>query len=175
MNTVMKYDKQLQGVVGAEAGVLGQLQRQVLQGRRQRVGKNVERVGDQAFPLIGAEQKDDEQCAVDQPQQVETEVPPAGQADGVPKAGNSQTVSAALPNPPWRSRSVGVIAVPAVGRHGAAKPHPLGVRLATGVEVQPRMVGKDLDARPHDEHHESRLRKCCQRKHQGTRTRRCDY
>jgi hypothetical protein len=50
-----------------------------------------------------------------------------------------------------------VITVTLVCGHRVAQPHPLGVRFAAGIEVQPRVVGKNLDARSHDEHHEQQV------------------
>ncbi|MEI2729466.1 MAG: hypothetical protein V9E85_10185 [Candidatus Nanopelagicales bacterium] len=51
----------------------------------------------------------------------------------------------------------GIRAVSAIFGHRTAQPKPLSVRLTAGVQVEARMVGEDLQARPNDEDHEEEV------------------
>ncbi len=75
----------LQPVVRGESSVDGELERQVLHRCGRGVREHSERAGDQPFPLAGAEQQDEEDGAVDQPEEVEAEVPPPRESDRMPE------------------------------------------------------------------------------------------
>ena len=77
---------QLQAVVGHPAVFGRPVQRQVLDQHRHGVREDVPAGGHQPSPLRGREQQHVEDHAVEQPQGVDAQVPPAGEADRVTKA-----------------------------------------------------------------------------------------
>ncbi len=79
----------LQAVVSGPAVVDGPVQREVLDEDRRRVRQHVPARGHEAFPPAGREQQGIEDGAVGQPQDVDAEMPPPGQADGVAEPGQA--------------------------------------------------------------------------------------
>ena len=140
---------QLQAVVGRPA-VLGRpVQREVLDQHRQRVGEHVPAGRHEALPPAGREQQDVEDHAVEQPQRVDAEVPPARQADRVAKprqADLARKADRVLLGRPQR-----------VGRHRLLDPEPVPAGRGVPRPVQPRVVGEDLHARADDEDHEEQV------------------
>ena len=65
------------------------VQRQVLDQHRQSVREDIPAGRHQTAPLRRREQQDVEHQAVEQPQHVDAQVPPAGQPDGVPDPGQA--------------------------------------------------------------------------------------
>ena len=141
--------EQLQAVVGDPA-VLGRpVQRQVLDQHRHGVGEHVPARRHQPPPLAGREQQDVEDDAVEQPQGVDAEVPPAGQPDRVPQPGQADLAGQAdrvLLRGPQR-----------IGGHRLLDPEPVPARGAVPGPVQPGMVGEDLHPGPDDEDHQEQV------------------
>ena len=102
--------------------------------------------------MAGSEQQHVEDRAVEQPQDVDAEMPPPSQPDGMAKPGQSQLTG---------QRDRIVLGGPQrVVRHRLGHPQPL-VLAGRGVatEVQPWMIAQDLDPGADDEHHQEQVEK----------------
>ena len=135
--------EQLKTVVGDPA-VLGRpVQRQVLDQYRHCIRKHSPGGRHHPTPLSGREQQDIEDEAVEQPQRIGPEMPPAGQADRVadPRQPDlsRQADRVLLRRPQRLVRNRLLDAKPVLA--GSAVPRP----------VQPRMITEDLQSRPDDE------------------------
>ena len=137
---------ELQAVVVGPAAFRRPVEGQVLDCHREGVRDNVPVQRDQAHPLSGGEQEDEEHEPVCQPQSVDAEVPPAGEPDGVSPAGEAD---------PVRQRDRVVFGgVKRVGRHRLLHPEPLFARGGVPRPVEPRMIREHRHAGPDDEDHE---------------------
>ena len=140
---------QLQTVVGGPATFGRPVQREVLDQHRQRVREHVPAGGNEALPSGGREQQGDEDHAVEQPERVDAEVPPAREADRVAKPRQTDLARKAdrvLLGRPER-----------VGRHRLLDPKPVLAGRGVARPIQPGVVGENLDARADDEDHEEQV------------------
>ena len=105
-------------------------------------------------PMASGEQQHVKDQAVQEPQHIDTEMPPARQADGVTKARKTdlsrQADRVLLRRPRLLSRHLFLEAEPVLAR--CAVPGP----------GQPRMVTEDLCARPEDEDHQEHVEEVLQ-------------
>src|SRR5262249_57402612 len=104
---------------------------------------------DETLPLVGREQQNAKEDAVDGPQHVDREVPPACEPDGMAQAWDAK---------PAGQRDGIVLGGPhAVRRHGMREPEPLRSWGAVAIPIKPRVIGQDLDTGAHDEEHEEHV------------------
>ena len=99
--------------------------------------------------MASGEQQHVKDQAVQEPQRIDTEMPPARQADGVPKARKTDLSRQADRVLLRRPRPL--------GRHLFLEAEPVLARCAVPGPVQPRMVTEDLYSRPEDEDHQEHV------------------
>ena len=80
----------LQAVVARPAFLGGKRERQILQRGRRRVGEHLPGRRHQPQPLVGREQQNVEDDAVDHPEQGDREMPPPGKTDGMANARDAE-------------------------------------------------------------------------------------
>ena len=146
--------EQLQAVVGDPAVVERPVQREVLDQHRDGVREDIPARRHESPPLAAREQQDVEDEAVEQPEHVDAEMPPAREADRVAK-----------PRQPDLRRQADRVLLrrpQRIGRHRLldAKPVPAGRRVAR--PVQPRMIGEDLHAGADDEDQQEQIEEVLQ-------------
>lgn len=144
--------QQLQRVVARPAALRGPVQREVLEQHRAGGREHVPGRGDDAPPLTGGEKERVEHQPVQQPQHVESQMPPAGEAYRVAEAGETDVLGEAdgvvfgRPQGVWGDRLLDPEPLPSRGR----VPRP----------VEARVVGQDLQPGPDDEDHEECIQEC---------------
>ena len=125
------------------------MQRQVLDQHRDGVGEHLPAGGHDASPLAGGEDQDVEHGAVEQPQRVDAQVPPASEPDGVPDTGQPDLAGQAnrvLLRRPQR-----------IGRYRLLNAEPVPAGGAVARPVQAWVVGEDLQARTDDEDQQEQI------------------
>jgi hypothetical protein len=99
--------------------------------------------------MARGEQQHVKDQAVQEPQRIDTEMPPARQANGVPKARKTDLSRQADRVLLRRPRPL--------GRHLFLEAEPVPARCAVPGPVQPRMVTEDLKSRAEDEDHQEEV------------------
>src|SRR6185437_11019950 len=153
----------LQGVIVGPAVIGGEMQRPVLNHHRESVREHRPGRGYQPLPLVGGKEHPVECGAIEHPQLIDGEMPPARGSYRVPDSrnaeppGNRYRVALGRPDLLWRNEHIEgphLLAAPvvlgppyAIFWNRVQKPKPVGIRRAVPVPVQARMIGQYLDAR----------------------------
>ena len=141
----------LQAVIAGPTLVDWEVQRRVLDRRRECGREHIRGLRHQPPPLISGKQQHIKGGAIDYPEQVDGEMPPPRQPKSMAKARNakpsrqSDRVVLSGPNPPLRHRDL--------------EAKPIRPRCAVPPPIKPRMVSQNLQASSHDEQHEKHVEK----------------
>jgi len=139
----------LEAVVAGPTMIDGKVQRRILDRRRERGREHFPGQGHEPPPLIGREQQGIKGDAVDQPQQVDREMPPSCETNGVTEARNAE---------PGRQGDGVVLGGPdAALRHRNLETEPICSGCTVSPPIEPWVIGQDLEAGPHDEQHEEHV------------------
>ena len=141
--------EQLEAVVGDPPVLRRPLQRQVLNQHGEGIGKDRRAGRHNPAPLASGEQEHVEDETVQEPEGIGTEMPPAGQANGVPDPRETDLSGQAdrvLLRGPQR-----------LGRHRLLDTEPVFSRCTVPGPVETRMVGENLYSRPDDEDHQEQV------------------
>ena len=80
----------LQGIILGPACSRREIQRQVLQSNRRRIREDIPGHRNETMPLIGRKKENIKEHSVHHPEQIQAEVPPAGETDCMTDSGQTQ-------------------------------------------------------------------------------------